>query len=361
MRHTSGAKQKSKLASLQALRGIAALLVVLLHTAVTLGKYGANGDSFFGDFSIGHAGIDLFFVISGFIMMVTAAPRAGSSQEAFVFLKRRAWRIYPTYWLYFSLVYLVFLLRPEWVNASAATQADLLSSFFLIPAEGMPLVMVAWTLEFEIFFYVLFAGTMLLPRSYVLPALLGILGALVSAGALMDADSEMAKVFLSPLLLEFGLGSVIGALHAGPIRSGGKWVAVVGALMLLSVAVGFDWTEVMGLADSDFARPLTYGLASALLVYGFTSWEKQGAFRCPPILLKIGDASYTLYLSHILVLSAVGRSWALMNLGPWSDGLFALVLLISTVAYALVAYRYLEKPMMRIWNPLQRRRLSLTG
>lgn len=331
--------------SLQALRGVAALLVVILHACVTLEKYGSGAGTLFGDFRIGHSGIDLFFVLSGFLMMWTTAGRRGSAAEAWSFLKRRVVRVYPTYWLYFILVFAAVSIRPEWVNSSAAAHASLFKSFFLLPDEGMTLVMVAWTLEYEVFFYALFGLAMFVSIRNRLAALLGSISLLVAAGFVLPSDTAEARVMLSPMLLEFAIGAVLGAMHARRKWPHGKVYLAAGVLMLAAEGLGHSWLSLLGVSEGSLSRPLTYGLASALVVHGACAWEKSGRFPCPWMIRKIGDSSYTLYLSHILVLSALGRVWASAGMNRFSDDLFITVLIFASVLFGLIAYEFAEKPL----------------
>ena len=150
-----------KLRSIQALRGIAVLGVVAFHVALVEGKY-SGGDRLLPDFlRFGETGVDLFFVISGFVMVTVAQGRFGGTRELPRFLWSRITRIYPTYWFYFFITLAVFLVKPEWVNASEENQAQLVTSFLLLPSEQLPLVMVGWSLIHELWFYLVFAGLLL--------------------------------------------------------------------------------------------------------------------------------------------------------------------------------------------------------
>src|SRR5687767_4316208 len=158
-----------KLNSIQVLRGIAAMTVVASHLVPLERKY-------FGEqllphfFDLGVSGVDLFFVISGFVMVTVTRGRRGG-WRTLEFLYSRATRIYPTYWFYFFITLCVFLAMPHWVNASENHQADLWRSFFLFPGQHLPLVLVGWSLILELWFYVVFAGLLLLDERMRLPAL----------------------------------------------------------------------------------------------------------------------------------------------------------------------------------------------
>lgn len=346
---------------IQALRAFAALLVVLLHVAVTEDKYGNPVGHIFDGFLLGHAGVDIFFVISGFVMVLTASHRSGSSVEARWFLIKRVVRIYPVYWAYCLLVLGAWMVVPQWINSSSAGDTNLVASFLLFPSEGIPLLMVAWTLEFEIFFYALFAGAMILPRRTMMPILLTGLGLLSLVGIIANPELDFLKVVISPMLIEFAFGCILAWLYLRRSWRGGMISTLVGLVLLIASSAGVNWTVVAGIAETNLARPLTYGLAGALLVHGVVSLEKQGRLKYPEFVLKLGDASYTLYLSHLLVLSAVGRLWQGLGADQLPNILFIPILIIAATAWALIGYRYIEQPliehgrrMLDTWKTKQR-------
>lgn len=325
---------RDKLEGIQALRAAAACLVVLLHVEVTEVKFGNPGSRIFDGFLAGHAGVDIFFVISGFVMVITSVSRAGSLEEARRFLGKRIARIYPVYWFYCLLVLGTWLIMPQWVNSSTAGDPNLLASFLLYPADGAPLLMVAWTLELEIFFYLLFAGFMLLPRRFLLPGLLASLAALTTVGVFVGTTSDLEKVVFSPMLLEFAGGCLVGIFWKSSSRPWYSVATITGTVGLVLSSVGLDRTVVSGIGETNFVRPLTYGVAGMLLVFGLSGLERTGRLRYPRFVLALGDASYTLYLSHLLVLSAVGRLWRALGADGLSNALFVFVLLGFTTAGA---------------------------
>ena len=138
----------SELRTIQAARAIAANLVVFSHLFFVEAKYTAS--SILPAFTLyGIAGVDLFFVVSGFIMVAVAGRDRGPIE----FLWRRATRIYPTYWLVSLTVRATSLIAPTFVNSSITTPISLWRSFLLIPDRTFPLLAVGWTLVYEMYFY----------------------------------------------------------------------------------------------------------------------------------------------------------------------------------------------------------------
>ena len=141
---------------IQALRGFAVLGVVAFHSMSIEKKY-SGGDLLLPDFLLlGQSGVDLFFVISGFVMVTVTMGRFVRDREMQRFLWGRFTRIYPTYWFYFFLTAVVYFIKPSWVNSLYGHQAELFTSFLLFPNQ-QPLVMVAWSLSHELWFYSIFA------------------------------------------------------------------------------------------------------------------------------------------------------------------------------------------------------------
>jgi peptidoglycan/LPS O-acetylase OafA/YrhL len=151
------ARERVKVQNVQALRGAAILLVVVYHTWTIERRYG-GGPGLLSDWvAVGLSGVDLFFVISGFIMVTVTKSLVPGLTTATNFLYHRAARIYPIYWIYSLMLLPIFLVRPDMVNSSQGNQVDLLASFLLLPQRLLPLLQVGWTLVHEIYFYLIFA------------------------------------------------------------------------------------------------------------------------------------------------------------------------------------------------------------
>lgn len=141
-----------KIEAVQGLRGVAALAVGAIHATAIERKYSA-GDVLLPEwFRFGASGVDLFFVISGFVMVTVTRGRFGRINEVLRFLWGRVTRIYPTYWFYFFITLAVLLWQPSWVDTSLPQHVNLWASFLLLPTDTLPLVMVAWSLVNELWF-----------------------------------------------------------------------------------------------------------------------------------------------------------------------------------------------------------------
>ena len=346
--------------SIQALRGLAVLGVIAFHCQTVEQKYSA-GDFLLPNFLLlGQSGVDLFFVISGFIMVTVTHGRFARERESLRFLWGRCTRIYPTYWFYYCLTAAVFLVKPQWVNTSQGHQVNLFTSFFLLPDPHLPIVMVAWSLIHELWFYLVFAMMLQFRERFLLPALF-LWGAIIIAFNCLftpDGLSPGARIVLHPYSLQF----VLGAL-AGVFSSSRYWqhftpqIALLGISLTVAGGLPFVYAHNI-LENADLSRALTMGLLYTLLIISCTALEKNGRVRVPRMMQFLGDISYTVYLSHILVLNAVGRLWQASGPFPGSviDNFFACVIMLAAViGYGWLGYRCIERPISHISHRLRAR------
>jgi exopolysaccharide production protein ExoZ len=328
-------KAPGEVRSIQYLRGFAAFGVLIFHAADRAGYV----------FGVGAAGVDVFFVISGFIMWVVTCRKTPSPAE---FLTRRIQRIVPLYWGLTLATAAAAILIPGAFPAMRPTADHLIQSLLFAPHRDetgliAPLIVPGWTLNYEMFFYLLFAAALLAParlRPWVLSAALVGLAALRPLG---DAHNPLWATYTNPLLLEFGGGVWLGkAWSEGrlPGRATG-W-----GLIALGLA-GFAAVTAAGL-DVDPARVLLWGLPALLLVTGAVSLERAGPLPHWRPLRALGDASYSVYLVHGLAISAAVR--LLQRLGLEAPVPLFLASMATGVAAGLVAYQLAEKPMMKLFR-----------
>ncbi len=343
--------------NLQALRFIAALLVVLVHTAPHLQASGGPAPLAATLAAIGHYGVDLFFVISGFVIWhSTQAQRGGA--VALRFAQRRAIRIYSGYWPYFLLA----LLLAGWLTPELLARKDLLGSLLLIrtPIPEL-LIPVSWTLTFELYFYALFALLLPLPRHWRLPALLllaalviGVQGyALLQLGGYSRETfhevSQLYRLFASPYLLEF-IGGALLAIHYQRLQVHFLPLLLL-ALALLLFALHYQSAlPERSLAPGYYAlqRVALFGSSALFLIWGLLVLEQRGWQLLPPVSRYLGAISYSLYLSHTILLSALaalgGHAWIAASGHPISSYLLVILLI---VLYSALHYHLAERPLHR--------------
>jgi peptidoglycan/LPS O-acetylase OafA/YrhL len=354
-----------KLESIQALRGIAVLGVIAFHAMTIERKYSGGDQLLPGLLEFGQTGVDLFFVISGFVMVTVTRGRGGRGDTG-RFLWSRFSRIYPTYWFYYFLTAAVFLVRPGWVNAAQGHQVDLLTSFLLLPDVHLPLVMVAWSLIHELWFYLVFA-VLLQFREGLLPHLLLLWAAAIFAANTLlppPATPGIAAIIRHPFSLQFiaGAGAALLLYRQAPPRRE-RWTILLPAVLLLPPAFALAYhLEVV--ATMGLLRAATFGTLYAMLVYGAAARERSGSWSLPPLLVACGNMSYTLYLSHILVLSAVGRLWrsaAPNPAGLVDNGVVLAAMLVAVTGCGWLAYRLVERPALALAQRLRQRWFDRPG
>lgn len=341
----------SKLVSLQVLRALAALSVAMLHAqhdaaalAERIGRSFAPVTAFPWE-----AGVDVFFVISGFIMVYTSAPLFGAPDGRRLFLARRIARIVPIYWAVTTVFLLVALGAPSLLNSQWPGLGRILASYLFIPVarpDGLvqPVYGLGWTLNYEMFFYILFAFAIAWPRQQAVPGLMLALMVLVAAGRLFGPLSQPLRFWSDPIILEFVYGMGLGLLHAGQIRLSTPVRAVLaGVAVAALIAVA---TLPNGSIMPD--RALAYGLPAAMLVaaVAFRREIQSQPSRIAALGAALGDASYALYLIHpfairtgreIVWLSGLGQVT-----GPWG---MVLVSLLASLLVALAVHRWFERPV----------------
>ena len=343
------------LLSLQVLRAVAALCVLLHHAGYDADRIAAQtGRAPFdldGAVDLGF-GVHLFFVISGFIMLRTARGY-GSSRGALVFLARRAIRVVPLYWVMTSLVLLGAAVAPQLLNAELGGPAWVLGSYAFVPvARGSgainPVLGQGWTLDYEMFFYALFGGTMLLPRRVALPVLAASLIGLVALGRVVAPPFAAAAAWTDGLLLEFLFGLGLGLAAERGLGFG----RVAAAAAVLAGTLGIVALGPLSGRFDDLAPWLRGGVPAALVVGGCVLGPRWRPGRAVVAMAALGDASYSLYLSHPFAVRLLAAAWlaGAPTRAPVSAYLAAACAMALGVA--LLIHRFVERPMTQA---LQRR------
>jgi peptidoglycan/LPS O-acetylase OafA/YrhL len=347
-----------RLTQIQLLRAVAAFLVMASHLASIDRKYSVDPVTP-AWLDVGMTGVDLFFVISGFIMTLLAADARRGPGATAAFLFSRAGRIYPLYWVVATVVTVLWFYRPEMVFSSDPSPPDLVKSFLLWPESRLPLLAVAWTLIHEMYFYLVFAILLLLPRNWLLPGLIAWGGIVVLGQGLgWSSAGPEARLAVHALTFEFIAGALAGMAFL-------RWRGRLGALAVTVGGAGFVCTAAFVAASglfredpfwtSSWLRPLLFAAPAALLTYGLAAMDERGR-PAPRIASALGDQSYALYLTHILSLSAAGRIWAMLpqSTAPWDNVLALAAATLATYLAAEIAYRLIDRPAHRTVQALRR-------
>ncbi|SPA46613.1 putative acyltransferase [Cupriavidus taiwanensis] len=343
--------QVARLDSIQALRGLAAALVVLYHSGLALG--GANAPVLnwltHNVIKRGHVGVDVFFVISGFIIAWVAVLARPRPERPLGFMIRRLCRLAPPYWTMSAIHAL--LLNPVTPALFAASLAFLPTSTSHAPYYGYPALYVGWSLNYELAFYAAFALGLLAGRRALL-VVLAVFALFTLAlpwwrfGTLV-ADPAQGYGFAAPwlamvsnpLVLEFLLGCGLAWAYA-------RWrhlLTPAPALALLALGSA-AFALSLPLVGPDFSLA-GRGLPAALLVAGVVAAEHAGMLRVPRALIWLGELSYALYLTHPTVIEAVKR--VMPELGADQTAMQLLRFAIDAglaLALAWLLHRWVELP-----------------
>lgn len=312
---------------IQYLRALAALGVVLFHAAERTGHH----------FAIGAAGVDVFFVISGFIMWVISDRRPVAP---LAFLKERLRRIAPVYWLA-TMVMIGGGIAGLFPNLVLSLE-HIVASLLFIPArspssgEIWPVLVQGWTLNFEMFFYVVFAASLMLPRHRRLPAMAVVFVSLVLLGLAIDTENTLFLTYTRPVILEFVAGMIVAEFWLrGRIAGPG-----VGIVLVAGSFLGLAGLAVLRLPfDERVLGPL-----AVMLVVGTLALESDGWFRKWALPTLLGDASYSIYLWHTFAISVVVKAAAVVSL---NSALTLVVALVAGTLAGIAAYFIIERPITR--------------
>jgi exopolysaccharide production protein ExoZ len=325
---------RHEIASIQMLRGIAATMVVFVHLDVQLRRHALGGF----DAAWLASGVDIFFVISGFIMWVTTARSAGITGAKF--MKNRIIRIVPLYWMVSFFVLATVLVAPQLLHTTVFDPSHVLASFTFLPARHpvtgnfWPLLVPGWTLNLEMLFYVMFSlaiawsdGSLRRRLAWIACLLFSVL----ATAYLLRDRIDVMKFYASPMILEFLAGTLLGVLYLSRrMPTSSLWLAGIAAGFLMLWRGGYILP-----AGVPFA-----GAAATLIV--------AGALFSPPVRLRplqvVGDASYSLYLTHIITLAAVAALWTHQSVIHGAVP-FSVACVIAAVALAILCYHVVERPV----------------
>jgi len=335
------------LGNVQALRALAALMVVVVHAYAVEATYLPGRPWTTPYHVLGTYGVDLFFAISGVVMLVSTATWFGERSAPRRFLLRRATRIYPPYWIVTALVLVAYLAVPSATGEHRSARPDVLASFLALPQPGEPLLVVGWTLTYELAFYAVFAFALRFRRG-ALPAVTAAwLIATIAVGAFAPHGSPWVRVLGSWFNLEFAFGMMVGALVLRDAFVAPRTLTAVAlaSIVAVCVATAYSGREFLEVA---WWRPFAVGIPMALLVYAVLGLERHGVLA-PSWLRAQGDASYALYLWHVPVIGAIGLALHRVHVhGAPARAAIVFGGYALAIAFSFVAYRWIERPLLAL-------------
>jgi exopolysaccharide production protein ExoZ len=343
---------RGRLYGIQGLRGLAVLMVASVHLYEVERKF-SHGPLLFGSWIHGSVmGLDLFLVISGFMITLLAFGHFADPAYLRSYAYNRVTRVYPVYLLYTLPLVPVFLAAPQLFNASEGHQVSLWRSLLLIPDTALPLIPVAWTLHHELYFYLVFGLMLCLPERRLpwgILAWTAVCAAAVLAdwGVPREDKGAFQRVFSNPLNFDFILGMVVAWLIRNGARRNGLSCLLGGTTCWLALfSLHFALTG-QSRPDDNWAL-LVFGVPAALITYGVAALELQRGWAFARPLAWVGDAAYTLYLTHVLTMVVVGRLWSRFGTDGWAPHLLFLVAATAAVlGVGHWGYEWIEKRLTR--------------
>jgi peptidoglycan/LPS O-acetylase OafA/YrhL len=325
----------------QALRAIAAFSVALTHIlydALGMAPGAGRVRDMYQAMPWG-AGVDIFFVISGFVIVHSSRRLFTAPGAMRLFAVRRLARIVPLYWVMTSLFVAEAFLDPGAVNGAIGGAAFIIKSYFFIPCarpDGVvqPVLGLGWTLNYEMFFYTVFLPFLFLRLERAVATVTILLAAFVLAGQGGLLQGVILQTWSNPIVLEF-CGGMLLALLPGRLTTHGalRLATAIGALILLH------------LQPAGWNRTLAYGIPAAALVFAAVTGKQAGKLPKVEIwLVRLGDASYALYLVHPFVMRAVALLWQHAHR---PGGIYAYILICLAISQlaAIAIHHLFERPI----------------
>lgn len=358
---------KGRLDSIQVLRGVAAMLVVLFHFRHYINDVYPLKD--LGDrlFLFGEAGVDIFFIISGFIIVYASRNKENNTFSEFAI--KRFFRLYPLYFV----VLTVYLLS---YREESFTVVNIIKSYLLIPIDyngkapwfGLSTIYSAWTLTYESYFYVVFSLAILISHKYramicsvliltIMFSLQKHMNGVFTFEAISGTNSfhgvHYNFLFVSnPLIIDFMLGMLVAYIYLFYVEKfNGSIHLTFLSILAFTISLIFMLSRATGLVG-----PLYWGWCSAFIVLSLLIISKELNIFYPRFLVYLGEMSYSIYINHVVV-----KKVAFAYIGPlglFGDGdgfviLFSLVIATLCISYA--TYNYIEKPTLKIGHKLSDR------
>jgi exopolysaccharide production protein ExoZ len=324
---------------LQYLRGLAALAVVYFHISLHYNELGLNGLQLP---VFGKEGVDIFFVLSGFIICYIAQIRPKAPRA---FMWDRIVRVVPLYWFYGALMTTMLILLPETVKSGQFDLAHIISSFLFIPyshpifsEQYWPVVIPGWTLNYEMYFYFIFFCSLYLSKGLRLTFIVITIGSLVALQLFFTMPYPL-DFWGHPIVLEF----LFGMLLAKIVIKYGLAINIKLSL-LFSVLISLFMYVFLFSHNS-----LLISFSAALLVFWVIVINLKTKPFNAPVLKLMGDASYSLYLSHIFVIAVVSVVCKKLPFEHAVNGfVFIILSLILSIIIGVFSYKFIEKPIIRL-------------
>lgn len=337
-----------KLRNVEAGRGLAAVLVVLFHTTkyyFDTPKYWLQG-AFNGFFLFGHAGVEFFFVLSGFIMVWVHRRDVGKPERVGSFAWKRFSRIYPFFWVILAITLVLVWRIPTLGKPFYRDPMVILQSFALVGRDPLhAVVFVSWTLWHEMVFYVFCAAVIAAP-TVGLPAFI--------LWTLACATNSLPSYVFGFINILFSFGVLVAlALRRWTIPAPAAFLAA-GVSVFLGTAALVDYTTFL----PEWSTRILFGAGAALALLGAIELERGGRLTAPRWLEILGAASFSIYLTHILTLTFLAKAAMALHMNQWVPAPLAFVGLAGSATLAGVAAHYLVERRVIALTAMLKRQVS---
>lgn len=354
--------KQERLDSIQILRALAALAVIWSHSSLELLRFtDVDLRSFSSVSSMGRMGVDIFFVISGFVMVYVSSRHFQERGEAIRFALRRIARVVPIYWFYTSLILLVAVFAPRLLREVELSWSYVAASYLFIPLRALadgglhPLLGIGWTLNYEMYFYLLFAPFLIFARGRAVMALAGLFAVIVLLGRFLDPSADAFWFWSRPIILEFAAGALLALAYLN------RWRISLSVATVL-IAAGIAWVlyvaEYWNQGNLD-DRLIATGIPSILIVAGFVMRRrpdrKKEHSHFSRGFIELGNASYSLYLVHMFVIRALTQLVPADALGVFYPVVYMTGVFALCIVAAIISYRLIELPS----NDFLRRQMNI--
>ena len=338
--------------NIQIARGIAAILVIMSHTNLML-----NPSLFNGLFLPGWSGVHFFFVLSGFIIFWSNSNDIANPKKFKSYAFKRFKRIFPIYWLYTLGILILDLMCYQFMGHHIITwnslnSSSVIQSFALWPTEVdegyMPIIPVAWTLSYEVIFYALFGVLIISNRklSYLI-IFTWVLLIFLAAYDIIKTDNNLVFVVLNTYNLEFLLGCIAGYLLK--IKFNLNFQAIIILIILGCFLASFSWYNVYTNYEI-FEKNIViqFGIPFFIIVLGLALLDKNKTSnlnKLKKLAVYIGDASYSIYLTHFFVV--IGLTILLKHFSLSMFLLQFIFVILTCILVGCIFYSFIEKPLLR--------------
>ncbi len=354
---------QKKLNLLQIFRGLASVFVLLVH-GTALFHENVQQVLLANIFTFGYAGVDFFFVLSGFIIFYIHRNDIGNKIKLKDFILKRFIRVYPVYWIILIPRLLFTGKNPNFITC--------ITSFTLFPYPSPPIVNVSWTLSYEVFFYLIFGLMIFYGVKYLRPLIIIWITIILLYWTLhsfnivtLPEENLFLKFILSGHLLEFIFGCLVAYITTKYKVKQGTIILILGIILFALSAIAdvylvnstnANLLSATSIGETQIAKNLTpmyefpfvyYGIPSMLIVLGAVALDFNREIRIPNFLIYLGDASYSVYLVHASVINITTNLIAKLHWQSiFENDLLKLLVLASALMIGCLFHSFIEQPLL---------------